>query len=190
MPNKREISLLFAVLSYPYTISNKVTTKSNYKLPMSAVPRPRKTATPHTRKKNHNTPLRRAPRKVEKLPIRSPQVPPGVRLSLWLQRGCSVLTFTLVSATLIVYAGTVYTQQSWNREYQKLKSLQYQERTLTVANENWKNQLAQQATSGGGLVPASPQQTIFLTPASEPLFKKTPKASSPENEPSTTASGY
>ncbi|GET40838.1 hypothetical protein [Microseira wollei] len=101
-------------------------------------------------------------------------VPQSESMPVWLtwlirwQRRSSVVTFFLVSATLAVYGGTVYTQQLWNREYRQLETLQLQQRQLTAASEVLKNQLADQAEQQDtGLVPATPNNNLFLQPAQE-----------------------
>ncbi|MFB2978550.1 hypothetical protein [Microseira sp. BLCC-F43] len=108
-------------------------------------------------------------------------VPQSESMPVWLtwlirwQRRSSVVTFFLVSATLAVYGGTVYTQQLWNREYRQLETLQLQQRQLTAASEVFKKQLADQAEQQGtGLVPATPNTNIFLPTQEQP--KSTPSS--------------
>jgi len=82
------------------------------------------------------------------------------------QRGSLVIAFVLVTATLIVYGSTVYTQQLWSKEYRKLKTLQRNEREMIATSASLENQLALQAERpGSGLVPQTPDSTIFLQPA-------------------------
>lgn len=91
------------------------------------------------------------------------------QLTTW-QRISSAIAFLLVSATLTVYGGTVYTQQLWSREYKRLENLQRQERQLTAADEVLKNQLANQAEQpNNGLVSPDPHSTLFLESAPSPL---------------------
>ncbi|WP_224412412.1 hypothetical protein [Oscillatoria salina] len=121
---------------------------------------------------------KRTGKKVAMLATRSPvrvlgfaqsrKMPLWLRLLMLLQYSSSVVTFSLVTATLIIYAWTVYTQQQWSKEYKKLETLQRNERQLTTTNESLKNQLAEQAESPeAGLVPPNPSNTIFLTPTPE-----------------------
>ncbi|MDM9383775.1 hypothetical protein QUB80_24120 [Chlorogloeopsis sp. ULAP01] len=85
-----------------------------------------------------------------------------------LYRHSSVMTFLLVTAMLVVYGWTVYSQQMWSQAYRKLQTLQRDERQLTTNNEVLKNQMAQEAqTSAAGLVTPSPAGTVFLRPAPE-----------------------
>jgi len=104
------------------------------------------------------------------------------------QRGSLVVAFILVTATLIVYGSTVYTQQLWSKEYRKLKTLTRNEREMVATNEGLKNQLALQAgRPGSGLVPQTPDSTIFLQPALQrqaPIpSPSVPKAAAAPNTP-------
>lgn len=111
-------------------------------------------------------------------------IPQSESIPVWLtwlirwQRRSSAIAFLLVSATLAVYGGTVYTQQLWNREYRQLETLQLQQRQLTAASEVLKNQLAQQAEQQDtGLIPATPNTNLFLQPAQQqplPVPSSTP----------------
>lgn len=97
---------------------------------------------------------------------RARAMPLWLRLLVQVQRGSLVVAFILVTATLIVYGSTVYTQQLWSKEYRKLKTLTRNEREMIATNEGLKNQLALQAgRPGSGLVPQTPDSTIFLQPA-------------------------
>ncbi len=92
-----------------------------------------------------------------------------------LYRYSSVMTFLLVTAMLVVYGWTVYSQQLWSQAYRKLQNLQRSERQLTTNNEVLKNQLAQEAqTSAAKLVSPSPATAIFLRPAPESSKEATP----------------
>lgn len=100
------------------------------------------------------------------------QLPSSRSFPLWLrvliqaQRGSLVIAFVLVVATLMVYGSTVYTQQLWSKEYRKLKTLQRNEQEMTATNASMENQLALQAEKpGSGLVPQTPDSTLFLQPA-------------------------
>lgn len=102
---------------------------------------------------------------VRKLPQAKP-LPGWLKLLIAAQRSSSVLTLCLVGSVLAVYGWTVYSQQLWSTNYQRLETLQRNERQLTAANEVLKNQIAQQAESpNSGLVIPRPDQTIFLQPA-------------------------
>lgn len=109
------------------------------------------------------------------------QLPLWLELLIGLQHTSSAIAFSLISVALAIYAMTVATQQSWNRQYQKLRHLQYQERNLTATTEALKSQLARQAENSQlNLVPPDPAQTLFLVPSSEPAF--TPPAATSETE--------
>lgn len=121
----------------------------------------------------------RSPR-LERLP-NTGQTPWWLRFLMNMQRSSDVITFILIAATLITYAWTVYTQQLWSREYQKLETLQRHERQMTAASESLKNQLAQQAERPGtGLVSPNPANTIFLPPAPQ---RQSPAPSTPAAAP-------
>lgn len=93
-------------------------------------------------------------------------MPLWLRLLIQAQRGSLIIAFVLVTATLFVYSSTVYTQQLWSKEYRKLKTLTRNEREMIATSESLKHQLALQAGQpGSGLVPQTPDSTIFLQPA-------------------------
>lgn len=101
-----------------------------------------------------------------------PYLPNSRRRPLWLnsligaQRSSSLIAFLLISAVMVVYGQTVYTQQLWSREYRKLETLQRHERQLTTTNESLKDQIVQQAEkSTGNLVPVTSSNSIFVKPA-------------------------
>jgi hypothetical protein len=57
----------------------------------------------------------------------------------------------------------VYIPKAWDREFEKLETLQLHERDLLAANETLKNRLAERAEQPGtGLVNPQPFQAIFL----------------------------
>jgi hypothetical protein len=98
------------------------------------------------------------------------------------QQSSTLITFCLSVGALAVYSWTVYSQQLWGREYQRLETLQRNERQLVTASESLKNQLAgQAATSESGLILPSSENTIFLqtAPARQinPIPVTTPSAS-------------
>ncbi len=142
--------------------------------PIVTEPYPPRKAVASARSKKHlskNSPDRRqrsisgkSTKKVEKLPVRSPfNLPIWLRSLLLLQQSSLGVFFFLIAAIFSVYGFTVGTQQLWNKEYKKLKTLQRHERMLTETNETLKNNLAKQAEkSGNGLVPVNPNKSIFL----------------------------
>jgi hypothetical protein len=93
-------------------------------------------------------------------------MPIWLRWLVRLQRGSLVVVFLLAAATLVVYGGTVYTQQRWGEDFHKLKRLQRSERQLVAAGEMLKNQLAKQAElPTSGMIPRTTANTIFLPSA-------------------------
>ncbi|XHX80143.1 MAG: hypothetical protein RBJ76_09520 [Stenomitos frigidus ULC029] len=115
-------------------------------------------------------------------------LPLWLRLLVQVQRSSLVVAFVLVTATLLVYGSTVYTQQLWSKEYRKLKTLTRNEREMIATSESLKNQLALQAEQpGSGLVPSTPDSTIFLQPALQRPAPSTstnlPRAAAAPNTP-------
>lgn len=97
----------------------------------------------------------------------SRSIPKWLRLLVLAQRGSSIVTFTLVGSTLLVYGWTVYAQELWGRQYRQLEALQRQERQLTATNEALKQNLAQQAEQPNSqLALPNPNSIIFMPPAS------------------------
>jgi hypothetical protein len=102
---------------------------------------------------------------IANLPTARP-LPNWLRLLIQAQRGSLAVTFLLVIVTLVVYGGTIYTQQLWSKEYRKLKTMQRSERQMLAASEVLKNQIIQQAESpNSGLVAKSPRNTLILESA-------------------------
>lgn len=101
-----------------------------------------------------------------------PVVPTAKAIPVWLlrlytlHRYSSVVAFSLVTATLVVYGWTVYSQEIWSQGYRRLQNLQRQERQLTTTNATLTNKMAQEAERPTtGLVSPTPARTIFLSPA-------------------------
>lgn len=115
-----------------------------------------------------------------------PKRPLWLTSLVWLQQGTGVTTLMVVAGVLVTYGWTVYVQQQWGKEFDKLESLKKQERQLVSANEVLKNQMAQQAENPtAGLLLPDPSNAIFLTPAPErPQVK--PKPTDPLNQPAPT----
>lgn len=111
-----------------------------------------------------------------------PQPPLWLKLLLWTQRGSALVTLMLGAALLVTYGWTVYIQQQWGREFERLESLKKQERQLVSASEVLKNQMAEQAEKPtAGLLLPDPSNAIFLTPAPQrPAVKASP---APPKEP-------
>jgi len=96
-------------------------------------------------------------------------LPSTAAIPIWLkglmgtQKVLTPLTVLLVSAMAAAYGWTVYTQQAWGEQYQRLQYLTRQERQLVAADEVYKNQLAQEAISpSSGLVTSTLSNTVFL----------------------------
>ena len=78
------------------------------------------------------------------LPARQPQ-PVWLRSLLQAQRASSVVAVMLLGGPLSLYGLTVYGEQRWSQDYQKLETLRLQEQQLSAASEVLKNQLAKEA---------------------------------------------
>ena len=119
-----------------------------------------------------------------------PQHPLWLTLLLWTQRSSSLVTLALGAAILATYGWTVYIQQQWGRDFDRLEAMKKQERQLISTNEVLKNQMAEQAEKPtAGLLLPDPSNAIFLTPAPQrPDVKASPKA--PVEVDSTRPLGY
>ncbi|MEG3986386.1 hypothetical protein QUA13_04380 [Microcoleus sp. S28C3] len=114
------------------------------------------------------------------LPTRQQQ-PVWLRSLLQAQRLSSVAAVMLLGGALSLYGLTVYGEQRWSQDYQKLESLRLQEQQLSAASEVLKHQLAKEAQNPEtGLAPQSPGDTIFLQPAPE---TRSPLVAAPNSEP-------
>ncbi|PSO51324.1 MAG: hypothetical protein BRC33_00680 [Cyanobacteria bacterium SW_9_44_58] len=89
-----------------------------------------------------------------------------IRVLLFLQHTSSILTLSAIAGSLIMYGLTFYTQQMWNRQYDKLQELQYYERNVTSIHEALKDEIAEQAkTTNETFVPLTPDYNLYLEPA-------------------------
>ncbi len=109
------------------------------------------------------SPQRSVQRSVVRPFPRQRSLPLWLRLLMRLQRSSMVAAFILAGLTVIVYSGTVYTQQRWSQGYHKLQEADRQERQMQTAAEAMKDQLAKQAEKPtSGLVPQSPDMQIVV----------------------------
>ena len=94
--------------------------------------------------------------------------PAWLRFLLFIQHTSSIITVALVISTLVTYAGVVYSQQQWSRNYEKLTKLQRAQRDLTATNETLKNQLAEQVEQpDNGFIAPNPDNMIVLPSPSQ-----------------------
>jgi hypothetical protein len=144
---------------------------------------------------SRNSALPATPRQVAALP-KMPNVtrlPNATKTPFWLRsllklhQGSMIVTFVLISSALTLYGWTVYSQQLWSQQYEKLMTLQRTERGMTAYGEVMKNNLAQQAQHAeSNLVAQSPSNTIFLQPAPQrPAKTAATNTSQQESEPKT-----
>jgi hypothetical protein len=98
-----------------------------------------------------------------------------MRSLLTFQQILSAIAWTLLASALGIYTWSVCMPKLWKQEYEKLETLQRQERHFTAMSETLKDRLAQQAENPeAGLSKVNPAQMIFLEPASAPNGKKLP----------------
>lgn len=94
--------------------------------------------------------------------------PLWLRSLVGVQQASTVALVLLLGTALSVYGLTVYGEQRWTVEYQKLETLRRSEQQLNAASEVLKHQLAKDAENPStGLAPQKPAETIFLAPLPE-----------------------
>jgi hypothetical protein len=115
---------------------------------------------------------------IKVLPDRTLQ-PVWLRSLLRVQQASSVVVVLLLGGALTVYGLTVYGEQRWSQEYQKLETLRLREQQLSAASEVLKHQLAKEAENPEtGLTPQNPAAPIFLQPVPE---SRSPVGTQPPN---------
>lgn len=109
--------------------------------------------------------IARAPASVLKVMPDRQSLPVWLRSLLRVQRASSAAVVLLLGGALTLYGLTVYSEQRWSQEYQKLETLRRGEQQLSAASEVLKHQLAKEAQNPEtGLAPQKPADTIFLSP--------------------------
>ncbi|MCU0546062.1 MAG: hypothetical protein MUE44_28490 [Oscillatoriaceae cyanobacterium Prado104] len=94
--------------------------------------------------------------------------PAWLRSLMRMQRASGAAACLLVGGALTLYGLTVYGEQQWSQEYQKLETLRLREQQLSAASEVMKHQLAKEAQNPQtGLAPQNPGNMIFLEQAPE-----------------------
>jgi len=106
--------------------------------------------------------------------------PMWLRSILRVDRASSAVAVLLLGGALSLYGLTVYSEQRWSQEYQKLETLRLREQQLTAASEVLKHQLAKEAQNPEtGLMPQKPADTIFLKPVPD---RRSPGVVAPNSE--------
>lgn len=106
--------------------------------------------------------------------------PMWLRSLLRVERASSAVVVLLLGGALTLYGLTVYGEQRWSQEYQKLETLRRGEQQLSAASEVLKHQLAKEAENPEtGLAPQKPADTIFLQPVQE---RRSPVVVAPNSE--------
>lgn len=168
--------------SMPTPISAKARSAGGDRRGAQQAPQTRLRTVPPSTPRSPGTPS--SPTAVRRLPSQR-SLPLWLRLLIKLQRGSVIITFVLITLALVLYGSTVYTQQLWSREYNKLKTMQRNERQLVSASSMLRNQIAQQAERpASGLIPRTPAHLIFLRPApSRPAPANTTTTPQPQTTP-------
>lgn len=123
-------------------------------------------------------PVATAPRSaptVRRLPTAKP-VPGWLRVMAIAQGIMIPLTCVMLGATAFVYGWTVYTQQRWSQNYDRMEALLQREQQLLAADEVFKNELAQQAMSADNALVTSDLNTTLFLEAPPPV---TPRPEAP-----------
>ncbi len=106
--------------------------------------------------------------KITKLNSKFSSLPNWLTSFRVLQRSSSFVALCLIGSTLFLYGWTVYTQQTWGKQYNNLEHLQKQERDLTFTNESMKNTLAEDTKiEDSDLIPATPEKVLFINPSNK-----------------------
>jgi len=114
--------------------------------------------------------------------------PAWLRSLMQVQRASSVAVMLLLGGALSLYGLTVYSEQRWSQEYQKLETLRHREQQLSAASEVLKHQLAKEAENPEtGLTSQKPGEIIFLQPA--PVGRSPQAATIPSPEPARSHQG-
>jgi hypothetical protein len=125
---------------------------------------------------------------VKALPNR-PLLPSWLRSLLKIQKTSLGLAVVLATATVGAYGWSVYSQQLWGKEYNRLKQLRHQERQLTASSEMLKHDIAKHVNASQlGLVPQSAEQVVFLKSA--PERKPAPTRETAPAQPPAAPLGY
>ncbi len=92
-----------------------------------------------------------------------PKFPVYLKILLLLQKASLGVAGLSIVTGIILYLSTVSLPQQWSKEYQKLQTLQRQERQLTTVGESLKYKLSQQAPQFQ-MSPITSSNTVFLKP--------------------------
>lgn len=128
---------------------------------------------------------------VRRLPL-SQAMPTWLRWLIQVQRSSLIVAIVLVTAALVVYGSTVYTQQRWSEEYNRLQTMERNERQMVTTQEALKNQLAQQAERpASGLIPRTPDGMITVPSSPQRPTKPADSGSTqPTPRPTDAPLGY
>ncbi|MFM9268530.1 hypothetical protein [Tychonema sp. BBK16] len=114
--------------------------------------------------------------------------PAWLRSLLQVQRASSVAVMLILGGALSLYGLTVYSEQRWSQEYQKLETLRLREQQLSAASEVLKHQLAKEAENPEtGLASQKPGEMIFLEPV--PVGRSPQATTIPSPEPVRSGEG-
>jgi len=114
--------------------------------------------------------------------------PAWLRSLVQVQRASSVAVMLILGGALSIYGLTVYSEQRWSQEYQKLETLRLREQQLSAVSEVLKHQLAKEAENPEtGLASQKPGEMIFLPPI--PVGRSPQSATIPSPEPAIQRQG-
>ncbi|MEA5477623.1 hypothetical protein VB774_08315 [Pseudanabaena galeata UHCC 0370] len=132
-------------------------------------PEPQRSPQPLERKSKRGQASRQPAnnRNVKRLPrTNSFPLPLWLRVLITTQKLSIAATVLLTISLFVIYGWTVYAQEQWNQQYEKLEQLKRQERQLTNAAGSFDNEMLQSVQKRPrDLVRESPEKSIFLQAA-------------------------
>jgi hypothetical protein len=106
--------------------------------------------------------------------LKTQQIPANLQVLLLLQKTSFAIALLSAAASLGLYIFTVRVPQLWSQEYQKLETLQQQERQLTAINESLKYQIAREAEQkNNNLSFQQSNDAVFISPAEVKVDQET-----------------
>jgi hypothetical protein len=158
MTHENKSLIVFIMSVYPQTVNPPSKTRKTERL--SNVSKKAR----HLQNKSNST---KNPT-ITKLNSKFSSLPNWLTSFRFLQTSSSFVALCLIGTTLFLYGWTVYTQQTWGKQYKNLEHLQKQERDLTFTNETMKNTLAEDTNmEDSDLIPATPEKLVFINPSNK-----------------------
>ena len=135
----------------------------------SAVSVPNRSRSTPLKARSHNS-------SVKPLPSAMP-MPAWLKLLKKTEQASLMLTSLFVTGAVFTYGWSMYSQQQWGKEYQRLDHLRLNERQLSTSSEWIKNDIARKNDpKSHGLVPRTRDSIVVIPPAPirPPLPMRTP----------------